>query len=653
LAEKGRKSLAEAGKSTPSGRTNSERRRDNIWDEVCTVRMDHSPDERLPEHGLYMHEILGVLHMACSDTELFCKRPMHNHATMGRLPTGSSSGSRCIFISAWPNRSALRCSECQEGLEDEQMATKMLANFAGQRHLEEPHVPAAVRFATESKGQGSSLKAITKKVMSTRASMAMAETDILQSSAADAASRDDGDTKAAALPKMDKALARKLRAKLRTATSLPAKVGEISKGKEEKKAEWDSESAKNLLTPLFARFQRSNGMINTQDFLDLLRKGLRLMASDISDQDATTLATCLLESERTGKFGVLHLMTFLKQELSMASLENYDQAPKVLCVSDCGNKRYNGEYRLCDLEPESTPILSRRNDSGACIWQRHAAEKDESGFIFIGRKGKWMIGDEEEAAQKFDCDTCKFSTSGKNRTLWPNDVNCGGWMRFDEAQGILLDCMLMHISVVDVKAQKRRERHGLQRISTIMEDPTDALVARSSVLAINTNPKSKAGGKSTSLRNSTKRKTDINIEELSSLQDMKDSKAAGLLGASSPRKTSSVPMRPGKQEVASSSPSSPNFSKKGGNEKVEATARKSPDGGGAGGGGAAGGERADSKKAGAVAALNKAKKAEKGAEKLPKKGAGAKKEKSSNPGSPNKRQIDDSDSDGEAFWGKD
>eukprot|EP00929_Paragymnodinium_shiwhaense_P115187 TRINITY_DN83891_c0_g1_i1.p1 TRINITY_DN83891_c0_g1~~TRINITY_DN83891_c0_g1_i1.p1 ORF type:complete len:532 (+),score=132.15 TRINITY_DN83891_c0_g1_i1:129-1724(+) len=93
--------------------------------------------------------------------------------------------------------------------------------------------------------------------------------------------------------------------------------------------------------------------------------------------------------------------------------------PQALFVS--GSDKFDGEYRMLDLPPE-------QNLSGHPVWQRVGAED----YLFSSPKHRWIIGDADEAAEKFDTDTGNVASKNLHGVnVWPHE-STEGWLRYDD-----------------------------------------------------------------------------------------------------------------------------------------------------------------------------------------------------------------------------
>eukprot|EP00929_Paragymnodinium_shiwhaense_P049272 TRINITY_DN24866_c0_g1_i4.p1 TRINITY_DN24866_c0_g1~~TRINITY_DN24866_c0_g1_i4.p1 ORF type:complete len:616 (-),score=118.97 TRINITY_DN24866_c0_g1_i4:1146-2993(-) len=85
--------------------------------------------------------------------------------------------------------------------------------------------------------------------------------------------------------------------------------------------------------------------------------------------------------------------------------------------SDMG---YHGRYELVpDRRPGGMPLWQKLGVDGNSCW------------LFVGSSGQWFIGDEDEEAQGFDCDTGNVASRQKHEGRGPQHLPEGGWIVYD------------------------------------------------------------------------------------------------------------------------------------------------------------------------------------------------------------------------------
>eukprot|EP00929_Paragymnodinium_shiwhaense_P013428 TRINITY_DN121282_c0_g1_i1.p1 TRINITY_DN121282_c0_g1~~TRINITY_DN121282_c0_g1_i1.p1 ORF type:complete len:1831 (-),score=362.40 TRINITY_DN121282_c0_g1_i1:394-5886(-) len=89
--------------------------------------------------------------------------------------------------------------------------------------------------------------------------------------------------------------------------------------------------------------------------------------------------------------------------------------PYLFLVSDQG---YGGRY---EVVPGELP-------GGWPLWKRKGPIRN---WIYSGTRGRWLVGDDDEALAKFECDTGNIATRQPHRGKMPQDISMGGWMFFD------------------------------------------------------------------------------------------------------------------------------------------------------------------------------------------------------------------------------
>eukprot|EP00929_Paragymnodinium_shiwhaense_P062929 TRINITY_DN3144_c0_g2_i1.p1 TRINITY_DN3144_c0_g2~~TRINITY_DN3144_c0_g2_i1.p1 ORF type:complete len:469 (+),score=68.24 TRINITY_DN3144_c0_g2_i1:113-1519(+) len=95
--------------------------------------------------------------------------------------------------------------------------------------------------------------------------------------------------------------------------------------------------------------------------------------------------------------------------------------PPVLFLSGVGE--YDGEYRLADLPAE-------KNQTGFPIWQRVGT----ADYIFSGKKGRWILGDEDEYDLDFITSTGNFATTKRHEgQKFPHEWT-EGWLQYSRDQ---------------------------------------------------------------------------------------------------------------------------------------------------------------------------------------------------------------------------
>lgn len=109
--------------------------------------------------------------------------------------------------------------------------------------------------------------------------------------------------------------------------------------------------------------------------------------------------------------------------------EAKEEAPEVILLSGVDEK-YTGEYRIHQVE---------NNVTGYPIWKR----VDSTDFIFSGRAGRWLFGDEDELAENFNTNTGNFASEKHEGKAWPHQMT-SGWRRYDpdanDGEGDWLQC---------------------------------------------------------------------------------------------------------------------------------------------------------------------------------------------------------------------
>eukprot|EP00929_Paragymnodinium_shiwhaense_P049943 TRINITY_DN25183_c0_g1_i6.p1 TRINITY_DN25183_c0_g1~~TRINITY_DN25183_c0_g1_i6.p1 ORF type:complete len:979 (-),score=204.76 TRINITY_DN25183_c0_g1_i6:152-3088(-) len=116
-------------------------------------------------------------------------------------------------------------------------------------------------------------------------------------------------------------------------------------------------------------------------------------------------------------------------------------APQELFISCPSRSLCQGWYRRL-------PGTARAN--GQPIWQH----EERSYFVFSGRQGAWMVGDEQEQECKFKCDTGFLTSLKFHEGRMPHTVPEGEWRRFEET-GWLRDSDVHVVGFRNLQAARR------------------------------------------------------------------------------------------------------------------------------------------------------------------------------------------------------
>eukprot|EP00929_Paragymnodinium_shiwhaense_P015602 TRINITY_DN123709_c0_g1_i1.p1 TRINITY_DN123709_c0_g1~~TRINITY_DN123709_c0_g1_i1.p1 ORF type:complete len:488 (+),score=76.54 TRINITY_DN123709_c0_g1_i1:63-1526(+) len=147
----------------------------------------------------------------------------------------------------------------------------------------------------------------------------------------------------------------------------------------------------------------------------------------IADQQATALsrqqhevAATKIQARFRGNQDRRHVKHVRQVRAAQAGQEG-DGAymwPRVLYVARA--KGYSGAYNIVSgVTPNGLPLRKRQD---AKLW------------IFCGEGGQWLIGDEDEEAMNFQCDTGNVASSEQNAGRLPDEIGRGGWLYFNGQQ---------------------------------------------------------------------------------------------------------------------------------------------------------------------------------------------------------------------------